>query len=347
MKLGPCFTAYGCIVWSLLALSARAADTTPPVVQFTYPTDGATLTTNWPAIRGVVTDEPGGSGVALVTVTLLAPDGTFWNGSAYGPDPVALPTVITDGTNWAISSGIPIKADLQTGAYTIFADAEDVEHNTAGVSITVTMNVPPPPANDDFADAELISGPVGRVQSSTAGATRETGEPLHAFSDGIASIWYKWVAPEPGFLTVHTLGSTIDTLMAIYTGNSISALTLQDGNDDGGELGSSRVEISVTADTTYYIAIDGKFGAIGSTVLNWEFSSLAQPRLRVRTTNSSTALVVSWPAAATGFTLYSAPDAAPMAGWSLVSEAPVVEGAEHRVTTPLTGPSRMFRLQKP
>ena len=348
MKLVRSFAAYVSLAL-LLAVRASAADDTPPVVQFTYPTDGMVLITNWVSIRGTVTDEPGGSGVSNVTIVILAPDGTnFWNGSAYGPDPVPLPTVITDGTNWAISSGIPVKANLQMGNYTIFADALDVAENTAGISVTVTMNVPPPPPNDDFASAELLSGQEGRVQSSTAGATREPGEPQHAFVEGNASIWYKWVAPEAGFLLVRTLGSTIDTIMAIYTGSSVSSLTLQDGNDDGGQLGSSEVGISVAAGITYFIAIDGKFGTSGTTVLTWEFSSLARPRLGLRMTNSPTAsVVVSWPAGSEGFTLYSAPDAAPQAGWSAVPQAPVIEGSERRVTVPIGDGTQMFRLQKP
>jgi hypothetical protein len=122
---------------------------------------------------------------------------------------------------------------------------------------------------------------------------------------------------------------------------------LQDGNDDGGELGSSIVEISVAADSTYYIAIDGKFGTSGGIVLNWQFSSLARPRLKIRTTNSpSASIVVSWPSASQGFTLYSSPDAAP-AGWSMVPEAPSTEGGQQVVILPATGPRRFFRLEKP
>jgi hypothetical protein len=330
-----------------LSSQLQAADTTPPQLRFTYPADGMLLVTNWPSIRGVVTDETGGSGVSNVTISIMAPDGTFWNGSGYGPEPVELSTVITDGTNWSRSTGIPVKTNLQMGNYVIFADAYDVASNLTEISITVTMNVPPPPPNDDFADAELIAGTEGSVHSTTTGATREPGEPLHAFVEGNASIWYKWVAPEPGFLLVHTLGSTIDTIMGIYTGSSVSNLVLQDGNDDGGELGSSRVEISVAADTTYYIAIDGKFGFSGSIVVNWEFSSLAQPRLRIRLTNSPSAgVVVSWPAASTGFTLESTANLQP-GGWAPVSELPSNEGDQQVVILPLSGSQRLFRLQKP
>jgi hypothetical protein len=325
----------------------RAADVTPPAVEFRYPTDGMVLTTNWPAIRGVASDEPGGSGLQQVTISILAPDGTFWNGSAYVAEPVALSTVITDGTNWARTGGIPVKHDLQTGEYTVFAKAVDVAGNPTEISIVVTMNVPPPPPNDDFEDAELIPGNEGGLLSNTLGATREEGEPLHASVEGSASVWYKWVAPEAGFLTASTFGSTIDTIMGVYTGNSVSSLTLQDGNDDGGELGSSIVSISVAADATYHIAIDGKFGAAGGIALNWQFSSSARPRLRMRTTNSpSASVVVSWPSASQGFTLYSSLEAAP-ASWSVVPEAPSTEGEQQVVILPATGPRRFFRLEKP
>jgi hypothetical protein len=53
----------------------------------------------------------------------------------------------------------------------------------------------------------------------------------HAANEGGASIWYSWTPcfNDVGF--VSTEGSSFDTLLGVYTGSSISSLTLA-GNDD-------------------------------------------------------------------------------------------------------------------
>src|SRR6185436_8577548 len=284
---------------------ALAADTEAPSVHFIYPADGAVLTTNWGAIHGTVIDEPGGSGPDNVTISILAPDGRFWDGAAYVADPVALPTVISNGTNWARIGGLPRKGDLQVGDYSIFAHASDVAGNAVEVSILVSMNVPPPPPNDDFVNWQLLTGIAGSVQGTTAGGTREPGEPNHAFFDGVASIWYRWTAPDRGILTLDTTGSAFDTLLAVYTGASVSNLTYVESDHGSGQFGGSRLALTTVAGRTYYIAVDGRdgFGAnsYGNSTLSWTLS-VSQPTLRITKTTPGNA-AISWTAAAQGFNL--------------------------------------------
>lgn len=51
------------------------------------------------------------------------------------------------------------------------------------------------PANDDFADAELLDGATGEVASTTVGATLEPGESWGSLA---GTVWYRWTAPEDG-----------------------------------------------------------------------------------------------------------------------------------------------------
>jgi hypothetical protein len=63
-----------------------------------------------------------------------------------------------------------------------------------------------------------------------------------------------------------TLGSSFDTLLAVYTGTSVSALTAVASNDDspaGGTV-TSKVSFAATAGRQYQIAVDGYQGASGS-----------------------------------------------------------------------------------
>ena len=94
------------------------------------------------------------------------------------------------------------------------------------------------PTNDMFANAAPISGQWGSILGRNIGATAEPGEPSHAGFPATASIWYKWVAPFNGEVTLDTLGSTnanglsLDTVLAVYTGPDISHLTQVAANDD-------------------------------------------------------------------------------------------------------------------
>lgn len=128
------------------------------------------------------------------------------------------------------------------------------------------------PANDNFANRIAISGATVTTSGTNAAATKQTGEPNHGGNSGGKSVWWSWTAPSTGKVQIDTLGSNFDTLLGVYTGSSVSALTVVPGgsNDDDWDNGTytSKVQISVTAGTTYQIAVDGYNGAPGSIVLN-------------------------------------------------------------------------------
>jgi hypothetical protein len=127
---------------------------------------------------------------------------------------------------------------------------------------------PGTPANDAFANAIAITtAPDGTatVDGYNTNATRESYEPEHAGNPGGRSIWWKWTAPYTATVSVDTDGSYCDTLLAVYTGASISSLTLVAASDDidPGIVQSSRVDLAATAGTTYYFAVDGFNAADG------------------------------------------------------------------------------------
>ncbi|MGZ4967651.1 MAG: hypothetical protein ACXV97_10780, partial [Chthoniobacterales bacterium] len=63
-------------------------------------------------------------------------------------------------------------------------------HNYLDVAITLV----PGPANDDFVNAQILSGSSGSVQGENVRATQETGEPVHAGNEGGASVWFAYTA---------------------------------------------------------------------------------------------------------------------------------------------------------
>ena len=114
-----------------------------------------------------------------------------------------------------------------------------------------------------------------------------------------------------------TYGSDFDTLLAVYIGTSVDALTEVASDDDGGPGLTSRVVFSATGGTTYRIAVDGYGGDEGNLVLSWSFNTQAVFRVE-RTTGDVKA---DGAYCGSGFVAGSAD----IAEWVLVSE-PVEPG---------------------
>lgn len=135
---------------------------------------------------------------------------------------------------------------------------------SAPVSVTVR---PPPPPNDNFVNRITISGTSVTTSGWNIGATRESGEPFHWSSVGGKSVWWTWQAPKSGTVTITTLGSSFDTILAVYTGSAVDSLSLIANNDDYDGL-TSRVSFFATSGTIYQIAVDGYDGSSGYITLN-------------------------------------------------------------------------------
>jgi len=137
---------------------------------------------------------------------------------------------------------------------------------------------PAAPPNDNFSAAQVISGCAGTTTGTNVGATHESGEPNHLLdgNGGARSIWYQWTAPSSGSAQVTTAGSTFDTVLGVYTGNTVSSVTALSRNDDvdPGVVLTSSVQFDAVAGVTYRIAVDGfnnsgSGGDVGEVTLNW------------------------------------------------------------------------------
>src|SRR6185295_18234687 len=95
--------------------------------------------------------------------------------------------------------------------------------------------------NDAFVNAQVLSGNAGAIAGDNSGASREVAEPSHANDIGGASVWYQWKAPASGLYTFDTFGSNFDTLLAVYTGNVVSALSVVASSDNAVSSPQSRL----------------------------------------------------------------------------------------------------------
>ncbi|NES82426.1 MAG: calcium-binding protein, partial [Moorea sp. SIO2B7] len=112
-------------------------------------------------------------------------------------------------------------------------------------------------SNDNFADRISLNRTSVSTTGTNVGFTGEPGEPNHArFDPQLNSAWWSWTAPADGIVTIDTFGSNYDTTLAVYTGSAVNSLSSIASNDDTFGL-QSQVVFTVTAGTTYQIAVDG------------------------------------------------------------------------------------------
>lgn len=138
------------------------------------------------------------------------------------------------------------------------------------VSLIGPPSLAAPPTNDNFVDAQILTGTAGTTTGLTHEATRESGEPDHDGKRGQRSIWYRWTATAEAIAIFDTEGSDYDTVLAVYTGDTVGSLTELASDDDSASGLTSEVRFRSAPGETYAIAVDGYSGDAGSVVLNWE-----------------------------------------------------------------------------
>jgi len=226
-------------------------DTNGPVVTILSPAGESLFTTNKVAFSGTAKDvQPYGIGVDQVLLKV--------NNA---------PAVLAAGTtSWTGELTLP------PGTNTIRAYARDIAGNTGPADVIVVRFINP--TNDNFTSAIELKELGGRVNAINGRATREPGEPFHAGNEGGHSIWYSFRAPVNGTLFLTTTNSDFDTLLALYTGVSVTNLTLIAGNDDAFlDSDYSELTANVVSNQLYYIAVDGYGGTSGQIELQYVFTT--------------------------------------------------------------------------
>jgi len=129
------------------------------------------------------------------------------------------------------------------------------------------------PINDQFLGrTRLAAGPSGlRIETSNRFATRELGEPYHADVVGDSSLWWEWTPQTSGPVELSTEGSNFDTVLAVYTGDSLTSLVsvaVSDDVDSSSGALTSLLTWSPQVGRRYFIAVDGFDGASGKVSLS-------------------------------------------------------------------------------
>ncbi len=140
----------------------------------------------------------------------------------------------------------------------------------SSVPATVTVFADSLELADEFQNRIRLNTLEGIGRGYNRGASKEPGEPNHADELGGASVWVSWMAPASGIATVQTLGSIVDTVLAIYQGTNVAQLTRLARDDDSDDFFASVVQFNAVSNEVYEIAIDGFGGKEGDIVLSWD-----------------------------------------------------------------------------
>lgn len=256
-----------------LFISARVTDANGAVVA-----TGSPILLNVVDISPEIVAFPGdqlvapGSTVTLVSqVTGQAPLRFFWAKNRRPIPGANGPTLVIEN----------FRAE-NAGRYEMLV--ENLAGRDRSPEIRLELNIPSIPAGDGLAQRVALPGESGQLKVSTINATREPGEPNHANKPGGSSVWFSYVAPANGLVTLSTIGADFDTLLAIYTGTSFNNLVDTRNDEDSAGGFTSQVQFRVNAGQEYLIAIDGFNRQQGTVILSWEFDRtilIEIPRLTI------------------------------------------------------------------
>jgi hypothetical protein len=239
----------------LTILPGGQPDIIAPALTVTGPQSGLFVSNKVVTVTGTASDvgsPPTGVNKIVVTVNGCSTSASSANGSGSW----AIPATLQPGLN-----------NLQVVAY------DEAGNASSPITIQLVYFVVGP-GNDFFATATPLLLTQGTNSVDTSTATKETGEPDHAGNSGGKSVWWAFNPSVDGVLTLSTEGSSFDTIMAVYTGATVSSLTPVGSSDDaflGAPGGFSLLNQAVHANVIYYIAVDGYGGASGLAVLSYSF----------------------------------------------------------------------------
>lgn len=117
------------------------------------------------------------------------------------------------------------------------------------------------PANDDFANREVLSGDTVEVIRTNIGAGKEEGEHLGAIGPAGHSVWFEWEAPIDGWVTIGACSMDFNGMVKVFTGTELTNLVpAPSGNRNEGPdcvYQGRQYSFDATAGTAYKIAVDG------------------------------------------------------------------------------------------
>ncbi len=181
---------------------------------------------------------------ATVVATVNGTTNLTFNNNGIAPDASA-----NDAT-YSANLDVPNSTNDLTLSFLITAPGKTNSTNI------ITYSVVPTPVNDYFTNATKVP-PAGAVYlANNRFATLESKEPAHAgVTSDAGSLWWNWSPTTSTNVFIDTTGSEIDTVVAVYTGQSVSNLTAVAATNDVGASKQAYLNFNAVGGATYRIAV--------------------------------------------------------------------------------------------
>lgn len=185
---------------------------------------------------------------------------------------------------------------IRLGSIKYFSAPIEIQINSEGATNALARNKILDSVESKFEPNEDGRGGGPRLQDVGAGntrgfngtqifntfyATRDPAEPIHCGIGGGSSYWFTYSPPADGQVYLNTVGSSYDTVLAVYTFTPPltgyqDLLEIACNNDGAGIGTASEVDFAALAGHNYVIVIDGVLGAKGLAHLNYRVD-ITQP----------------------------------------------------------------------
>lgn len=156
--------------------------------------------------------------------------------------------------------------------------------------------------------------------------------------------WFRLTSPEDAIAILNTSGSSIDTVMAAFTGSIVSLASLVElaCNDDraSGQT-SSAIAFPAQANTLYLVCVAGKGGVSGPVRLNYAMGVV----LEISRWSSGQGAEVSWPVDGGLYQLEASPNPAVPDSWRPVTQSPTLINTRYVLRLEASEHCDFFRLR--
>jgi len=131
--------------------------------------------------------------------------------------------------------------------------------------------------HDDFDTPRMITPQPYTDIVDTASATSWEDDPAACAGDKFRTVWYRFTPTADGTLHLDTLGSTYDTVLAVYTGARGSLVSL--GCNDNTSGTASALDITLAAGQSYSVGVSSREyeGGGGTLTLHASFETFPPP----------------------------------------------------------------------
>ena len=201
----------------------------------------------------------------------------------------------------------------------------------------------PFPVNDAFASRIDLKSLGDFAAGNNEVATDEAGEPAHGPLSS-KSVWWSWTAPLDARVQLTTRGSSFDTMLAVYTGDSVSSLLKAASNDDDPDGGvASSLFFSATAGVRYAIAVSGIGGSSGEIDLQLSITQILSKPLKIETSGQN--IVLTWPTNLPNAVVEHASGIGADMIWTIVPSPSTILGGDYFLKLSPQGAAGLYRLR--